>query len=80
MAYAIKKLDGTTEFTLTDAEWVSMQSSINEDGQSTLPNGDDVWIYVMTEDNKDTLLNEVAAEHGADNLSLIHISEPTRPY
>ena len=69
MAYAIKKLDGTTEFTLTDAEWGSMQSSINEDGQSTLPNGDDVWIYVMTEDNKDTLLNEVAAEHGADNVA-----------
>ncbi len=69
MAYAIKKLDGTTEFTLTDAEWVSMQSSINEDGQSTLPNGDDVWIYVMTEDNKDTLLNEVATEHGADNVA-----------
>ena len=32
-------------------------------------NGDDVWIYVMTEDNKDTLLNEVAAEHGADNVA-----------
>ncbi len=28
-----------------------------------------VWIYVMTEDNKDTLLNEVATEHGADNVA-----------
>jgi len=67
MAYAIKKLDGSTEYTLTDAEYNTMQAAIQADGQCALPNGNDVWIYIATDGNKDTLLATLASEHGADN-------------
>lgn len=74
MAHTIKKLDGTTEFTLTNAEWTTMQSAIPapgevNDGMSTLPDGNMVWIYIMTDSNKDTLLGELVAAHGADSTA-----------
>lgn len=67
MAYAIKTLDGVTEFTVTNAEWDTMQANADEVGRCELPNKHTAWIYIVTPTNKDTLLAELAAEHGADN-------------
>jgi hypothetical protein len=66
MAYAIKKLDGSTEFTITDAEWDTMQAGIAEDGRVVLPNAHKVWMYNFTEANKASLLTDLVSEHGSD--------------
>jgi hypothetical protein len=71
MAYAINKLDGTTEFTITDDEWATMvtNSDAHEFKQAALPNGELVAMYQATSDNKDTILGELVTEHGADNVN-----------
>jgi|TARA_R110001592_G_scaffold4546_1_gene25528 hypothetical protein len=65
--YAIKKLDGTTEFTITDTAWDTMQAAADDVGRCELPSKHTAWIYIVTPTNKDTLLAELVTEHGEDN-------------